>query len=99
LGLPLVAAEPRITVAVLGLMGLTGPTRARIAADAPAVTCPVLFLALGDDELFGVSSAVELFGALGSEDKRLHLHPGRHGEVPVEEFDASEEFLARHLDR
>ena len=98
-GLPLVAVEPRITVAVLGLMGLTGPTRERIAADAPAVTCPVLFLAQDHDELFAVATAVELFEALGSADKRLHLQPGRHGDVPLEEFDASEAFLARHLDR
>lgn len=96
-GLPLVAAEPRIVVAVLGLMGMTGPTRDRIAADAPAVTCPVLFLAQWDDELFPLSRALELFAALGSTDKRLHAHPGRHAEVPPEEFGASEAFLARHL--
>ena len=97
LGLPLVAAEPRITVAVLGLMGLTGPTRDRIAADAPKVTCPVLFLAQWDDELFPRSTAIELFEALGSTDKRLHLQMGRHAEVPTEEFLFSEGFLAEHL--
>lgn len=52
LGLPLVAAEPRIAVAVLGLMGLTGPTRSRIATDVPNVRCPVLFLMQWHDELF-----------------------------------------------
>ncbi len=97
LGLPLVAAEPRIAVAVLGLMGLTGPTRARIAEDAPRVRCPVLFLAQADDELFPVETALALFQAIGAEDKRLHLQPGRHGQVPTEEFEASEAFLARHL--
>ena len=34
---------------------------------------------------------------LGSADKRLHVHPGRHGDVPLEEFEASERFLAQHL--
>jgi pimeloyl-ACP methyl ester carboxylesterase len=96
-GLPLVAAEPRISVAVLGLMGLTGPTRARIEADAPRVTCPVLFLAQWDDELFAIERALALFGALGSTDKRLHAHPGTHSAVPPEEFAASELFLSRHL--
>jgi dienelactone hydrolase len=97
LGLPLVAAEPRITVAVLGLMGLTGPTRSRIAADALNVHCPVLFLMQWHDELFPRQKVADLFDVLGSTDKRLHAHPGKHGEVPPEEFDASEAFLARHL--
>jgi dienelactone hydrolase len=97
LGLPLVAAEPRIAAAVLGLMGMTGPTRERIAADAPRVRCPVLFLLQWDDELFARDSSIELFGALGSSDKRLHAQPGRHGEVPSEEFEASDRFLTRHL--
>src|SRR5215213_2554276 len=43
-GVPLVAAEPRIQVAVVGLMGLIGPTRARLAADAPSIACPVLLI-------------------------------------------------------
>ena len=97
LGLPLVAAEPRIAVAVLGLMGLTGPTRSRIAADAPNVRCPVLFLMQWNDELFPRERLADLFDALGSTDKRLHAHPGKHGDVPAEEFEASEAFLARHL--
>jgi len=97
LGLPLVAAEPRIVVAVLGLMGLTGPTRTRIEADAPNVVCPVLFLMQWHDELFPRPMVEGLFEALGSTDKRLHAHPGKHGEVPPEEFEASERFLALHL--
>jgi dienelactone hydrolase len=96
-GLPLVAADRRIGAAVLGLMGLTGPTRARIVQDAPRVTCPVLFLLQWDDELFPRASALELFDALGTADKRLHAHPGRHGAVPAEEFAASLAFLAPHL--
>ncbi len=96
-GLPLVAAEPRITAAVLGLMGLTGPTRERVAADAPKVTCPVLFLLQLEDELFSRADGLALFDALGSGDKRLHAHPGRHAQVPAEEFSASERFLDRHL--
>jgi dienelactone hydrolase len=97
LGLPLVAAEPRINVAVLGLMGLTGPTRSRIAADAPKIDCPVLFLMQWHDELFPRDKVFDLFEAIGTRDKRLHAHPGKHGEVPPEEFEASEQFLSRHL--
>jgi dienelactone hydrolase len=99
LGLPFVAAEPRIRVAVLGLMGVAGPTRARIAADAPRVACPVLFLVQWDDELFVRETAFELFDALGSKDKRLHAAVGSHGAVPQEAFGESEAFLARYLGR
>jgi dienelactone hydrolase len=96
-GLPVVAAEPRVAVAVLGLMGIAGPTKERFAADAPAVRCPVLFLVQWHDELFRRERAFELFDALGSTDKRLHAHPGMHAEVPAEEFAASGAFLAAHL--
>ena len=41
--------------------------------------------------------AEELFEALGSPDKRMHVHPGMHGEVPAEEFEASRHILAAHL--
>ncbi|MGC9961065.1 MAG: alpha/beta hydrolase [Acidimicrobiales bacterium] len=97
LGLPFVAAEKRMSVAVLGLMGMTGPTRPRIEADAPKVNCPVLFLVQWDDELFARDAAFALFGALGSADKRLHAAVGGHGGVPEEEFVASEGFLAKYL--
>jgi dienelactone hydrolase len=97
LGLPVVAADPRIGAAVLGLAGLTGPTRARLELDAPAVTCPVLFIAQWDDELFERASVFALFEALGSVDKRLHAFPGRHGAVSSEAFADSAAFLVRHL--
>jgi dienelactone hydrolase len=97
LGLPFVAAEPRVQAAVLGLMGLTGPTRARIETDAPKITCPVLFIVQWDDELFARDTAFELFDSLGSKDKRLHAAPGSHSEVPEEAFEESEGFLARCL--
>ena len=94
LGLPFVAAEPRVKAAVLGLMGATGPTKERIAEDAPRITCPVLFLVQWDDMLFPTETAFALFDSIGSEDKRLHAAPGPHGAVPEEELVASEVFLA-----
>lgn len=97
LGLPLVAAEDRIVAAVLGLMGRTGPTRARIERDAAAVRCPVLFLLQWDDALFPRDDGLALFAALGTVDKRLHAHPGGHGGVPAEEYEASADFLAARL--
>ncbi len=97
LGLPVVAAEPRISVAVLGLAGIVGPTKQRLAADAASLRIPVLFLAQWDDEIFRRDRVFELFGAIGSSDKRFHANPGLHQDVPAEEFLASERFLARTL--
>ena len=96
LGLPLVAATPAIQCAVLGLMGtFTDEDPWTIAA--PKLTCPVLFLLQTDDELVPLESGVALFRAIGSPDRRLHAHPGRHSAVPVEEMEASEAFFAQHL--
>ncbi len=97
LGLPVVAAVGTMAGCVLGLMGLTGPTKARIAADAARVRCPLLFLMQWDDELFPRSDSWALFDALASTDKRLHAHVGAHGALPAEALDASEAFLARAL--
>jgi dienelactone hydrolase len=100
LGLPLVAAEPRIAVAVLGLMGIRpdgGRIGQRLADDALRLRCPVLFLQQRHDELFPSETSGALFDAIGSADKRMHSHPGPHAGVPPEEFLASEQFLARHL--
>lgn len=98
-GAPLVAAEPRISVAVLGLMGITGPShyKPRVQAAAAAISCPVLFLMQLEDELFTREDYLALFDALGSQDKRLHANPGLHPEVPVEEMHHCVEFLHGHL--
>ncbi|MGH3849291.1 MAG: dienelactone hydrolase family protein, partial [Pseudonocardiaceae bacterium] len=50
-GLPLAVLEPAVKVAVFGLMGLLGPTKDRLAADAASVRCPVLFIQQWDDAL------------------------------------------------
>ena len=105
LGLPFVAGDRRIAAAVLGACGLMqrgrslGLVAERLRTDAPNLACPVHFLLQWDDEIFDRAGALELFGLIGSGDKRLHAHPGRHGAVPLEAVDAARAFLADRLTR
>ena len=97
IGVPLVAAEPRITAAVLGLMGPWGSIAGRLRQDAPAVTCPVRFLMQWDDELISRDLCFELFDSLGSTDKHLRAHLGPHRAVPAGEMREVAPWLAEHL--
>jgi dienelactone hydrolase len=92
IGVPLVAAEPRIKAAVLGLMG-----HETLAAHAARITVPVLFQLQWDDEIVPRESGLGLFGAIGSAEKTLHANPGRHGDTPEFEFEDAKRFFARHL--
>ena len=97
MGLPLVAAEPRIVCAVLGLMGVWGPNGSRLREDAPEVSIPLRFLAQWDDEIVPRETALELFDRIGSRKKSLRAHPGRHVEVPPDEMRGVADFLAAGL--
>jgi len=92
LGIPLIAAEPRIRAAVLGLLGAHG-----VAEDAARITVPVQFLVQWDDQMVPRDQALALFDALASARKTLHANPGRHEDVPSFEVDNSLSFFARHL--
>jgi dienelactone hydrolase len=94
LGLPLVAAEPRVTAAVLGLMGDWN-----LAEIAARVTVPLQFHLQWDDELVPRADGLALFDAFGSAEKTMHVNPGRHGDTPRFEADSCERFFARHLVR
>jgi dienelactone hydrolase len=92
IGLPLVAAEPRISAAVLGLMGLPS-----LEEPAARLTVPVEFHLQWDDELVPRADGLALFDAIGSTEKTLHANPGRHADGPAFEVDSTERFFARHL--
>jgi dienelactone hydrolase len=98
-GAPFVATESRITAAVLGLMGITGPDHYRpvIATAASAIDIPVLFIMQLEDELFTRRECLALFDALATNDKRLHANAGLHPDVPMEELHNSVAFLAERL--
>ena len=91
-GMPLVAAEPRVRAAVLGLQG--SPVLLETAAQ---ITVPVQFLVQWDDELMPRAQSLALFDAIGSAEKTLHAHPGKHGDLPQAESDDSLRFFTRHL--
>lgn len=98
-GAPFVASEPRISAAVLGLMGITGPEAYRpvIKAAAAAIDIPVSFLVQLEDELFTREECLALFDALATTNKRLHANPGLHPAVPMEELAHSVAFLVEQL--
>ena len=99
-GVPLLANDSRVAAAVLGLWGLTGTapeTWEKLATCAPSIACPLLFLAQTEDQLFPLDGTLDLFGKLGSTDKRLHLNVGTHGEVPPEEYETTVRFLVERL--
>ena len=103
-GLPFVAADGRPRAAVLGLCGLSSGgggvedgLYARLAADAPRLRCPVLFVMQWDDELFPRADALALYDAIGSADKRLLANPGGHADAPPHVRAAAVGFLAAAL--
>jgi hypothetical protein len=89
-GLPLLAAEPRIAAAVLGLAD--GPL-----ASAPMVTAPVLFYLQSDDDMLSPAACRALFDALGSADKTLVENAGGHLELPRASVAESADWLDRRL--
>jgi dienelactone hydrolase len=94
IGVPLAAAEPRISAAVFGLAG----GHDALTEAAGRIAIPVEFLLQWDDELVPRADGLALFDAFGSAEKTLHANPGRHGDLPDFELVSSERFFARHLD-
>ena len=92
LGVPFVAAEPRVRAAVLGLGGALASAQA-----AARITVPVEFLVQWDDERVPRAASLALFDAFASAEKTLHANPGQHGDLPAFELDSALRFFARHL--
>jgi len=98
IGLPFVASDPRISVAVFGLAGVGNrPGGERLADAARSLKIPVLFLFQWDDELMEREHGMALFDAFGSTEKTMHVNPGGHIQMPAHEWQAVEAFYSRHI--
>lgn len=95
-GVLLAASEPRISAAVLGLVGLRAETP-EIGAAAKNITVPLEFLMQWDDELVPRNAALSLFDAIGSSQKTLHANPGGHAGVPIFERIGWMQMFTRHF--
>lgn len=96
-GIPVVAQCPFIAAAVLGKWAGDYPNSHRLMKDALDVQCPVLFIQRWHDEIFSRQGILDLFDALGSTDKRLHVYPGSHFDRAGEPLEDAIMFLSRRL--
>lgn len=94
IGVRLAVVEPRIRAALL-FAGSFVPRA--LFSEARHVTIPLLVLLQWDDEGNDRRMALDLFDALGAEEKTLHANMGGHTGVPWFEADAGNGFFARHL--
>ena len=99
-GVPFLAAEPRVTAAVLGLGGVgPEPEAEPFRAAARSITVPLLFVLQWDDEVVDRERGVALYTEFGSAEKTMHVNPGPHVGIPQHEREEFERFFARHLGR
>jgi dienelactone hydrolase len=92
IGVPFVAAEPRISAAVFGLHWPDA-----LAEAARRITVPIEFDLQWDDEHIPRESGLALFDAFASKEKTLHANAGAHKELPRFEADNAVLFFARHF--
>ncbi len=94
IGVRLAVLEPRIAAALL----FAGSFVPRVLVEeAKRLTVPVLVLLQWDDEGNDRQMALDLFDALGSQQKTLHANTGGHTGVPAFEGDEANRFFLRHL--
>ncbi|GAA3049895.1 hypothetical protein GCM10020000_33220 [Streptomyces olivoverticillatus] len=94
IGIPFVAAEPRITAAVFGQHWPDV-----LAEKAKHITIPIEFDMQWDDEHIPREEGLALFDAFASKEKSLHVNSGKHKELPRFEADSAVRFFARHFGR
>ena len=96
-GLPLVAADTRISAAVVGMWGANYPNSNGLVEAAGKVGSPVLFMHKTEDHFFTLEGALQIYDAILSDDKRLLMMPGPHGEATPEQIETALIFFTRYL--
>jgi dienelactone hydrolase len=94
IGIPLVAADPRITAAVFGIFWPD-----RVAGPARRITIPIQFDLQWNDEHIPRAAGLALFDAFASAEKTLHANAGSMKQLPRFEAECAAAFFARHLGR
>lgn len=96
LGVPTVAAEPRVKCAVFAIGGIIGDKDNLLGRAAEQIERPVLMINQTEDEIFSHEAAFRLYDSLPGP-KRIFFYPGGHTGVPREAMDRTREFLRAHL--
>lgn len=96
-GIPLLAADPRIRVAVTGMWGSCRPGSEPLVLDAPRIQGQVLVQMKWDDPLFTREGQLHLFDRVGTQNKQLNVYPGGHTDPKGPQLEDAVAFLARHL--
>jgi len=92
IGVPLVAAEPLVQAAVLGLFWPSTLLEA-----ARQITVPIEYDLQWDDEQIPRQDGLALFDAFASAEKSLHVNAGKHMDLPRFEATSAVRFFERHL--
>lgn len=92
IGVPLVAEEPLIRAAALGLFWPS-----TLFEPARRITVPIEFALQWDDEHIPREGSLALFDAFASTEKSLHVNAGKHMDMPRFEAASAVRFFERHL--
>jgi cephalosporin-C deacetylase-like acetyl esterase len=96
-GVPVIAADSRISAAVLGMWGTCLKPSERLEQDAINVHIPVLFQTKLEDEIFTEEGQNTLFNLLKSSQKRIVKYPGVHTDPKGAQLKEAVEFLQTYL--
>ena len=96
-GIPLVASDPRIKAAALGMWGTCREPAQRLKEDAAKIDIPVLFQVKEQDEIFTPKGQQDLYEHIASKDKTWQSYPGGHTDPKDQQLNDIVQFLMHHL--
>jgi dienelactone hydrolase len=96
-GIPLLAIDPRIKAAALGMWGTCRAPALRLTMDAAKIEIPILFQQKEHDEIFTHEGQLDLYRCIKSLDKVYKSYPGGHTDPKDDQLNDIVQFLAQHL--